>query len=181
MPIPTWWHTEAADQLRETANDSPPLPSSDALLATRTGRRPCGHGHSRGDQCATWAALSVLLRERRLSNRAKPRYHSGSRACSSVDRASASGAEGRRFESCRARQCHFSRPIGISSAERWTPAIIAEISGPRTRGRRRPTRTFASRAAEGRAGARGPGRMACPRRGSPDERRARTRPRGRGG
>ena len=28
----------------------------------------------------------------------------GSRACSSVDRASASGAEGRRFESCRARQ-----------------------------------------------------------------------------
>ena len=30
-----------------------------------------------------------------------------SRACSSVDRASASGAEGRRFESCRARQYPF--------------------------------------------------------------------------
>src|SRR3990172_3399332 len=32
-------------------------------------------------------------------------YHRNPRACSSVDRASASGAEGRRFESCRAR--HF--------------------------------------------------------------------------
>ena len=32
------------------------------------------------------------------------RYHGRPRACSSVDRASASGAEGRRFESCRARQ-----------------------------------------------------------------------------
>jgi hypothetical protein len=31
-------------------------------------------------------------------------YDLGPRACSSVDRASASGAEGRRFESCRARQ-----------------------------------------------------------------------------
>ena len=35
------------------------------------------------------------------------RYHSDPRACSSVDRASASGAEGRRFESCRARQCNL--------------------------------------------------------------------------
>ncbi len=34
-------------------------------------------------------------------------YDRGPRACSSVDRASASGAEGRRFESCRARHEHL--------------------------------------------------------------------------
>ena len=39
-----------------------------------------------------------------------------SRACSSVDRASASGAEGRRFESCRAR--HFNL-FGRASANPW--------------------------------------------------------------
>jgi hypothetical protein len=37
------------------------------------------------------------------------RYDRSPRACSSVDRASASGAEGRRFESCRARQRHIFR------------------------------------------------------------------------
>jgi hypothetical protein len=55
------------------------------------------------------------------------------------------------------------------------------ISGQRTRGRRRPTRTFGSPAAEGRPDARGPGSTACPRPGSPGGRRAGIRPRGRGG
>ena len=44
-------------------------------------------------------------RPARSLDRGASRYDRGSRACSSVDRASASGAEGRRFESCRAR--HF--------------------------------------------------------------------------
>ena len=54
------------------------------------------------------------------------------RACSSVDRASASGAEGRRFESCRARQSDLLRqsqrpPVRIGRLSR-----TQTISGPAT-------------------------------------------------
>jgi hypothetical protein len=56
------------------------------------------------------------------------RYHRRSRACSSVDRASASGAEGRRFESCRARQCHmFPRPA--APGQRRHPDLLRKRKG----------------------------------------------------
>ena len=42
-----------------------------------------------------------------IASAAGARIIRDSRACSSVDRASASGAEGRRFESCRARHCNL--------------------------------------------------------------------------
>ena len=60
-------------------------------------------------------------------------YHRGPRACSSVDRASASGAEGRRFESCRARQTACGRnsldPCVASRRVRRAPARVMESRG----------------------------------------------------
>jgi hypothetical protein len=56
-------------------------------------------GRSRHAQLAS----DIDLRTRSRRSNHPGGYHRGSRACSSVDRASASGAEGRRFESCRAR------------------------------------------------------------------------------
>jgi hypothetical protein len=61
-------------------------------------------------------------------------YHGSPRACSSADRASASGAEGRRFESCRARH----NPL-LSSAGR---AVRVGCRGqPWPRGRPRQSRS----------------------------------------
>ena len=64
------------------------------------------------------------------------RVRGGSRACSSADRASASGAEGRRFESCRARQniCSMGPRSANSNAGQ---ARSARLSAPSAAGHRR--------------------------------------------
>ena len=71
------------------------------------------------------------------------RYHVKPRACSSVDRASASGAEGRRFESCPARHIDRSRRTRPARSPRalshgWGERGIRD--GPKAAARQRQRR-----------------------------------------
>lgn len=70
-------------------------------------------------------AAQHLNRKPKL-NSSLSQYHQALRACSSVDRASASGAEGRRFESCRARHSNSS----LSRAARPTDSHLTSSEGP---------------------------------------------------
>ncbi len=81
-------------------------------------------------------------------------------ACSSVDRASASGAEGRRFESCRARHCNL---FGWASANPWASCAAAsdDRSGMLARWRESALATTGARRDQGSdtaaLGSQGPG------------------------
>ncbi len=74
----------------------------------------------RGDR-GTKPRTDVVARRSRSSTHVRP-VSSGPSACSSVDRASASGAEGRRFESCRARQPNQDESLR-DRKNRWRCAI----------------------------------------------------------
>jgi hypothetical protein len=89
------------------------------------------------------------LRQRSRGSPSVNRYDRVSRACSSVDRASASGAEGRRFESCRARHYNLFRQRQRQSVRggrsRTSPRSVAVLgSGTSSRHRRRSVHRLGS-------------------------------------